>query len=247
MAERFFYDIELDTYCCDGNQLLKPAGALQVLQEAGRRQMESQKPSYEDILAMGKALMLSRIDMKIYEEALVGERVEVTSWPCDSSRATFLRMYEMKRNGRLIAEIASQWVLVDFESRKILKVDEVDFSNYYHGPYHDLIPGKFRIPREAQLEEAGRFRVTYSYLDSNKHMNNTYYANMLCDHVPELEAGTHRVDSMRVHYSKEAPLGDELTIMRATAGEGKYFFRTVKADGELNIEAEIGVVPVKRG
>ena len=35
MAERFFYDIELDTYCCDGNQLLKPAGALQVLQEAG--------------------------------------------------------------------------------------------------------------------------------------------------------------------------------------------------------------------
>ena len=54
--------------------------------------------------------------------------------PCDSSRATFLRMYEMKRDGLLIAEIASQWVLVDFESRKILKVDEVDFSNYYHGP-----------------------------------------------------------------------------------------------------------------
>ena len=67
MAERYAYKIELDTYCCDGNQIVKPSGALQVLQEAGRRQMEAQKPSYEEILEAGKALMLSRIDMKIYD------------------------------------------------------------------------------------------------------------------------------------------------------------------------------------
>ena len=36
MAERYAYKIELDTYCCDGNQIVKPSGALQVLQEAGR-------------------------------------------------------------------------------------------------------------------------------------------------------------------------------------------------------------------
>ena len=55
MAERYAYKIELDTYCCDGNQIVKPSGALQVLQEAGRRQMEAQKPSYEEILEAGEA------------------------------------------------------------------------------------------------------------------------------------------------------------------------------------------------
>ena len=94
--KRYFYDIELDTYCCDGNQIVKPSGVLQVLQECGRRQMAAQKPSYEDILKTGKALMLSRLDMKIYDEVYLGEEVEVTSWPCESSRATFLRMYQMK-------------------------------------------------------------------------------------------------------------------------------------------------------
>ena len=245
MAERYAYKIELDTYCCDGNQIVKPSGALQVLQEAGRRQMEAQKPSYEEILEAGKALMLSRIDMKIYDEAYVGEKVEVSSWPCDSSRATFLRMYQMKRGKEIIAEISSQWVLVESATRKILKVDDVDFSNYYRGPYKDLIPEKFRIPKTLQLEEAGRFHVTYSYLDSNKHMNNTYYANMLCDHVPELTTGEYRVSSMRIHYSKEAPMGEVLTILRASSEKGKYLFKTIKSNGELNIEAEVTVVPVK--
>ena len=244
--KRYFYDIELDTYCCDGNQIVKPSGVLQVLQECGRRQKAAQKPSYEDIPKTGKALMLSRLDMKIYDEVYLGEEVEVTSWPCESSRATFLRMYQMKRGDKPVAEISSQWVLVDSASRKILKVEEVDFSNYYMGPYSELISEKFKIPKDAALEEAGTFRILYSHLDSNKHMNNTYYADVLCDHVPELLAGTHRVDGMRIHYAKEAPLGDTLRIMRLSAGEGRYWFKTFKEMGEVNVEAEISVVPVGR-
>ena len=65
MKKRYSYDIELDTYCCDSNEIVKPSGVLQVLQECGRKQMAAQKPSYEDIMRMGKALMLSRIDMKL--------------------------------------------------------------------------------------------------------------------------------------------------------------------------------------
>ena len=59
--------------------------------------MAAQKPSYEDILEDGKALMLSRLDMKIYDEVYTGENTTVSSWPCESSRATFLRMYQMIR------------------------------------------------------------------------------------------------------------------------------------------------------
>lgn len=96
MAERYAYKIELDTYCCDGNQIVKPSGALQVLQEAGRRQMEAQKPSYEEILEAGKALMLSRIDMKIYDEAYVGEKWKYLL-AVRQQQSDVLRMYQMKR------------------------------------------------------------------------------------------------------------------------------------------------------
>lgn len=244
MKQKFTSTFEFDTYCCDGNKIAKPSGILQALQECGRRQMAAQKPSYDDLMQDGKALMLSRLDLKIYDKLSVGEEVMLASWPCPSNRATFLRMYQMKRDNEVVAEISSQWVLVECDTRKILKVGDVDFSNYYEDEYTDLIPAKFKIAKDTQFEETGVFEVMYSHLDYNKHMNNTYYLDVLCNYIPELAAGTHRVETVRAHYANEAPLGDHLTVMRAKKNESQYVFRTVKANGETNIEAEISIAAI---
>lgn len=244
MKKKFTCQYELDTYCCDSNEIIKPSGVLQVLQECGRKQMATQRPSYGELLQEGKAMMLSRLDLNIYDEVRLGDVVELASWPCESSRATFLRMYQMKKDDKVVAEISSQWVMVEVDTRKILKVTDVDFSNYYMGEYHEIIGEKFRIPKDAEFEKAGIREIMYSDLDSNRHMNNTYYLDMLCDYIPELAAGTHRVASARTHYAKEAPFGDSLTIYRCKISEGRYIFRTIKENGEKNIDAEIGVVPI---
>ena len=57
----------IGTYSCDRNKVAKLSGILQATQEAGRKQMALQKPSYDDLQAEGKALMLSRLDLKIYD------------------------------------------------------------------------------------------------------------------------------------------------------------------------------------
>ncbi|NLC45100.1 MAG: hypothetical protein GX783_12575, partial [Clostridiales bacterium] len=66
-------------------------------------------------------------------------------------------------------------------TRKVLKVDELDFSNYYIGEYKELFDSKLRIPRDTNFEEINKYEICYSDLDYNKHMNNTYYADVLCD------------------------------------------------------------------
>lgn len=40
-------------------------------------------------------------------------------------------------------------------------------------------------------------------------------------------------------------MGEVLTILRVSSEKGKYLFKTIKSNGELNIEAEVTVVPVK--
>ena len=231
----------LDTYSCDQHREAKLSGILQITQDAGKRQMDIDKPSYEELQDQGKALMLSRLDLKIYDRIYCDEPVTVLTCACGNSRATFPRMYYVEKDGKLMAEVTSQWALVDMETRKILKADEADFSNFYMGEYKELFDRKFKIPKDAGFETVGAHRVSYSNLDNNGHMNNTFYADVLCDHIPELEAGTHRVSGLRIHYSKEAPLGDVITILRTAAKDGAYMFRTVKENGETNIEAEISL------
>lgn len=250
----------LDTYQVDRNKISKPSGLWQVMQEAACHQMDAQKPSYSDLLDEGKALMLARVDLAIPEEAYLDDIVVSSSWPCPSTRATFLRNYTLERGGERVAAAATQWSLVDVESRRILKVQDADFSRYWMGEYLELLPDKFRIDKESlqKMQAVGQKTVGYSDLDYNGHMNNTYYFDVLCDHVPELAAGTHRVSFARMHYSKEAPLGDVLTILRSDAvmlteadaaqygvpADRKYLFRTVKADGEMNIQGELVLCPI---
>lgn len=241
MTERYKESNKIGTYSCDSNKIAKLSGLLQITQDAGSRQMATQKPSYDDLLADGKAMMLSRLDMKIYDTIRFEEPLTVYSWPCESSKATFLRRYVIERNGEMVVDVASQWAYVELESRKILRVDELDQSNYFIGEYNELYPDKLKLPRDIQLEEVGSYKVGYTDLDYNGHMNNTYYADMLSNHIPELADGTHRIASFRVHYNKEAPLGDVITVMRYKKDDGDYLFKTVKASGEVNIVAQIGL------
>ena len=231
----------INVYNVDMNRKARPAGLLREMQECGSRQMADQRPSYDELLDKGQALMLSRLDMIIPQEVSLDEEIEVYTWPCPSIRATFLRNYLVRKGVETAAMISSQWTLVNSETRKIMKVDEVDFSNYTMDEYVDVIPGsKFKISREETegLENVGTKTVKLSDVDYNGHMNNTYYVDMLCDYIPELTAGTHRVTAMRLHFSKEAPMGEIIEIKRLKTTDGRYIFRTFRSDGDVNVEAE---------
>lgn len=242
----------INVYNVDMNRKARPAGLLREMQECGSRQMADQRPSYDELLDKGQALMLSRLDMIIPEEVSLDEEIEVFTWPCPSARATFLRNYLVRKNGETAAMISSQWTLVNSKTRKIMKVDEVDFANYTMDEYVDVMPGgKLKISREeaealAASRAVGLKTVRLSDVDYNGHMNNTNYVDVLCDYIPELTEGTHRVTAMRLHFSKEAPLGETIEIKRLQMPDGKYIFRTFRSDGELNVEAEFTIEKLNR-
>ena len=72
----------LDTYRVDRNEIGKPSGLWQLMQEAASNQMEAQKPSYTDLVDAGQALMLARVDLAIPEQIGLKEALVSSSWPC---------------------------------------------------------------------------------------------------------------------------------------------------------------------
>ena len=242
MKVRYEHQDYVDFYSSDRDKYAKVSGILQVTQKAGSRQMERDRPTYDELRATGKAFMLSRLDMEISEPVRCDEVMTVSSWACESSKATFLRNYSMEKDGKRIVTVSSYWVLVDIESRKILKTDEADISNYYVGEFIELYKDKLKLPRDLEMEEVGKKEIQYTDLDYNGHMNNTYYMDVISNYIPELAAGTHRVKTVRLHYSKEAPFGDTIVIYRAKPEDGKYLFKTIRNDGQMNIACEVGLV-----
>jgi acyl-ACP thioesterase len=128
------------------------------------------------------------------------------------------------------------WALVKLSDRKLCRVDSIDLG-FEDEPAETLsLPARFRVPPTDTLEEWGSRRIVYSDLDYNMHMNNTRYADMLCDFMPLEDVSA--IKGMSLSYLHEAAFGDVIKIY-AKKSDGRYSFRTVNQNGITCLEAEV--------
>jgi len=192
----------------------------------------------------GLGFLLSRIQLTVHKPIFAYEDITVNTWCTESKSYAFMRYFEILRGGEAVAEAMSTWALFDANAKALVRGSDFkrDFP-YDEAPDISRFPPRAHLPSKTELDVVGERKITYSDIDFNRHMNNTKYPDMICDYLPDM---TDRwVKEISVSYLKEAALGDSLTVLRHTAQlpEGKdgeaYLLRTLRSDGEVNIDAYI--------
>lgn len=220
----------------NSNEILGVSGILKFMQESGMLHMKNVRPSYEDLINEGKALILSSIRINVYTPIYAYDEIKVKTWACGSRGFTTTRSFEIQKGNEVVAEANSIWALVSTTDKKLIRLSEVDFSNYEEEPPLALEqPAKVRIPNEMKLNLVGEYSVRYSDTDLNGHMNNTNYPDLFFNCLPNPESKM--VKSMAISFVNEAKIGELVKIYMAKS-DGKYFMRSVHEDGRVNAEAE---------
>ena len=232
---RWSENYKTNTHDTDMNGIVSLTGIMRYMQDTANCQMEGEGPSYDELFSNGKAFVLSRFCLSVYRPLHGHDKIESQTWACPSQGASFNRCYSISKDGVIAAEASSVWALVDTETHRLCRVS--DFENNYcsDAPRELDMPLRFRIPPEIQLSLVGERTVEYGDVDMNRHMNNTRYGDILCGHLPSMDKK--RIIKIEINYRTEAPLGECLKIYMGDAGDGTYYFRTVRADGKINIEA----------
>lgn len=206
------------------------------MQDASNYNMEGESPSYNELFDSGLAFVLSRLRLSIYSPLHSHDEITVETWACESKGASFNRCYRIMKDDAIIAEAVTVWGLLDMNTHRLRRVDSVELGYSMDEMLELDSPARLRIPSDANLVLVGEHRVGYGEVDINRHLNNTYYPDMYCNFIPEMEGN--RVTSMGVSFLSEAPMGEQLKIYMAEY-DGIYYFRSVKEDGTTNAEAEI--------
>ncbi len=246
---RYEEEFEVTAHMTDADDVCRASEILRFLQEAANRQLEHFGPTAAQLYEQKRAFFLSRISIDIERPLHAYDRVLANSWPCTSSHgAVFDRDYALfhKTPDRVIpaASAVSQWALVDVDTRKLLRVEDSEIFYACADTVSVSIPLRFRIPKDAVLEDAGKKEILYSDVDKNRHMNNTHYPDLYCDRLP---MDGMRVASFAIVFLKEAPLGETIRVTRTISPDenGLYYFRTYRtSDGLVNTEAAIRLTPI---
>jgi acyl-ACP thioesterase len=182
------------------------------------------------------AFLLSKTRIALYAPLYAHERITVETFTAESRAFGFNRYYRILRGDEVIAAADTTWALIDLNTRQLCKADAFDFGFEHEQPIDIGLPPRFRIPHTDELELLGERRIVYSDLDYNMHMNNTRYADMLCDYMPLEDIP--KIKGISLSYLHEAAFGDTVKVYTKKT-DGRYSFRTLNQNGVTCLEAEV--------
>lgn len=229
--------IEVDIHDVDFNGVARLSSLMKYIQGAAQSQLTDNGKSYENLKAMKRAFILSRIKLEFRESVHAYERLEAETFPCDSRGYTFLRCYLLKKQGRTIGRAVSAWALIDTDSHALVPVRDFELGLETASPL-DLSLTRIAMPTE--LKKLGEYTVVYSDLDQNNHMNNTRYPDMYSNFLPLKDR---RIDEITISYLNEATSGERLTVEGAAVGD-RFYIRSIKENGKINTEAELHLTEI---
>lgn len=223
----------------DFNEVARPSSVLRYMQEEANMQLHTFGPSNEELRErFNCTYILSRVGVAIYLPLRAYDEIDAESWACESHLTSFNRCGRIMLGDRVAVEMTSVWALCDLTDRHLLKVSDT-YTNY--GTDEPIsppsLPARLRIPRELELLPVGERVIRRSDVDYNRHMNNTFYPDMLMDYA---EIGESFISSFSINFAGEAALGERITVLSARDGD-RLYFRTVKENGKTGAEAEFTV------
>ena len=174
------------------------------------------------------AYVLAKLALHIERLPRVDEELTLLTQPENCKRAVNKRITHFyDASGAEAAVMDSRWVLIDTEKRIILRKHPEQFNDQWAADVPFELP--MRLPRVApeDCETLGTQTAAYSRCDMNGHLNNTRYADIVCDAVPWQVWDSAQISDFIISYHREVPRGESFTLRRAALADNQFYF-----DGE---------------
>ena len=216
----YFRQEELVFWDCDREKRMRVAAMLSKMAAFAGYDYDARGLTHEKLYAMREVFLLSRAAVKIHACPQARDLLDITTWENGAKGAHMQRVYEMRDEaGALCVSVKSEWILVDPETRRILRPGSFTAKPLGICPKEIDCPApqKITLPKEG-LEELGTRKVRWSDLDGNGHLYSARYGDIVWDALPEdLRDRTPR--DFFIDYSREATLGEDLRLVGFREGD----------------------------
>ncbi|MCX8084068.1 MAG: thioesterase [Calditerrivibrio sp.] len=187
------------------------------------------------------AWMLNKFAIVIYEYPFLRDQITIKTWSRGLKSFRAFRDFEVFKGDKLIAHATSYWFFIDTTKKRVIKVPEEVQKMY---GYHDITTGVIIDDSEPTNIDDFFFEknhiIRYSDIDSNGHLNNVAYLNMLEDTIKN--SGTNsRIKEYYISFKKEIVYdSNEISVSILKATEKRYFFYFNK-DAEIYAQGVVNL------
>ena len=218
----------------------KPSAILRAMQESAGRHCEALNLDYERTLQAGLFWVVIRSAYRFNHIPLLNETIHVTTWSGRVNRILCPRHYIFTdETGRQVGVATSQWLLLDVHTRTATTVDRLPETL----PCDNSEP-PMPMPKHIRMIEPRiayeRRKVRFSECDTNRHLNNTHYADWFCDMLPE-RLETEVISELQINFKAELLCSQQVDLN--LYGDQTLTLEGIREDGQTAFELEAVLTP----
>lgn len=195
--------------------------------------------SREFLAEHGVAILVSRNSYRIHTWPKENQNIELVTWEEKPQALQLVRCYKVvDESGALLVSGKSTWLVVDLNNRRLMPTKNFTLRTAptVQREMDCMEPAKISSGDDLQLWDT--HKIKFSDLDSNGHTTNSRYAAFVEDALPK-EFQDKTICDFRLNYSKEAMLGDELSVYGKIDSESNKIVMVGKTAEFVSFEAEI--------
>ena len=219
---------------CDANNLWRPGAILTEMQEAAGTHSSSVGCGREVIVQSGIAWVVTRLELRMLRYPSSGEKITIRTWHRPTRHRLFPRYFEIRDGrGEVVAQASSLWLLMDLETRQSVSADRLPVQLPDNSDAPEIMPLPGAIAALDAPEKVILRETVYTDLDANGHVNNTKYADWLCNALGIEEMAAHPPETLNIHFNSEILPGQPVELrlrrdglryqMTGSRGEGNSF------------------------
>ena len=190
---------------------LRPSVLMRWIQEISIAHTEALGAGRAKTLDKGALWVICRVRLEVERLPRYDENVTLASWPGDTLRVLFPRYYEMSdEHGNALAKASAVWLLMDAKKRKMVFPEDYDVVVPGTKTGRE-IPLSFGVSLGEQTNQK-RFRVAYSQVDINGHMNNAKYLDCMEDVLGKDFLAEHTLKTLELEFKSEIKYGASVRL-----------------------------------
>lgn len=213
MGKAYEKEYELHYYDVDRKLRGDMSTIINILSDIGTKQSEELGSGMESLIENNMTWVFYNYDVRIFRNPTYGEKITVKTEAVGFKKFYALRSYEIKdSNGNIIVTANAIFLLINIEKRRMMRIPKDQYEVY--GVDGD-IQEDFKIPKLEEITEykyEDTFRVRYSDIDSNNHVNNTKYIDWAIETLPEEIVNNYELHEIKVTFQKECKYGETVRV-----------------------------------
>ncbi len=239
MQGQFVFPVTVASYDVGPDNRLKLSAVLRYQQEAAEQQLATLHMGWDVQLAHGLAFVSVRWRGVFARLPAMGETVTLTTWHHASRGAKFIRHYRWTdAAGVAIIQGVMVFGLVSLADRKLLRAEALTTLGRLPSsdePVDCAAPSRLTL---AELTPVRQHTVGWSDTDRNGHLNNTRYADLVCDALGErMLSGC--IAEVQMHFANEVLAGETVTLAASVGNPALVCGSTARG---TSFEAEVRFV-----